>query len=98
MGTQTLEHTLSFHQVKDVRDPGRLGVVLQFVQLLGAGGGAGGGDLAGINQFVSFLSDKAGAGPGAGPGARRLSNGVGRGVERSNSVRSRSGSVRFYNL
>ena len=94
MGTQTLEHTLSFHQVKDVRDPGRLGVVLQFVQLLGAGGGAAGGDLAGINQFVSFLSDKA----GAGQGARRPSSGVGRGVERSNSVRSRSGSVPFYSL
>ena len=44
------------HCIKELRDPAKLGVVLQFVQLIQAGDSKT--SMAGINQFVSFLSDK----------------------------------------
>ena len=43
------------HQLKDLRDANKLSVVSQFIQLIQAGGERQGG-MAGLNQFVSFLS------------------------------------------
>ena len=44
------------HQIKELKDPQKLGVILQFVQLIQAGDSQK--SMAGINQFVSFLSEK----------------------------------------
>ena len=44
------------HCIQELRDPAKLGVVLQFVRLIQAGDSKT--SMAGINQFVSFLSDK----------------------------------------
>ena len=44
------------HHVKELRDPDKLSVVLQFIQLIHAGDNQK--NMAGINQFVSFLSEK----------------------------------------
>jgi hypothetical protein len=46
-------------QLKDVKDKSKLSIVLQFIQLLQAGGEHQGG-MAGLNQFVTFLSQKDG--------------------------------------
>ena len=46
-------------QVKDLRDQSKLSIVSQFIQLLQAGGQQQGG-MAGLNQFVTFLSQKDG--------------------------------------
>ena len=43
------------HQLKDIKDVNKLSVVSQFIQLLQAGGERQGG-IAGLNQFVTFLS------------------------------------------
>ena len=53
MGKEQVE---LLHQIKEIKDPGKLGVVLQFVQLIHAGDSQK--SMAGINQFVSFLSEK----------------------------------------
>ena len=47
------------HQVKEVKDLSKLSIVSQFIQLLQAGGQQQGG-ITGLNQFVSFLSQKEG--------------------------------------
>ena len=47
------------HQVKEMKDLSKLSIVSQFIQLLQAGGQQQGG-MAGLNQFVSFLSQKEG--------------------------------------
>ena len=44
------------HQVKELKDPEKLSVILQFIQLIHAGDNQR--NMAGINQFVSFLSEK----------------------------------------
>ena len=44
------------HQIKEIKEPSKLGVVLQFVQLIHAGDSSK--SMAGINQFVTFLSEK----------------------------------------
>ena len=44
------------HHVKELKDPDKLSVVLQFIQLIHAGDNQK--NMAGINQFVSFLSEK----------------------------------------
>ena len=46
-------------QVKEMKDLSKLSIVSQFIQLLQAGGQQQGG-MAGLNQFVSFLSQKEG--------------------------------------
>ena len=46
-------------QLKDLTDKSKLSIVLQFIQLLQAGGQHQGG-MAGLNQFVAFLSQKEG--------------------------------------
>ena len=43
--------------MKDVKDVNKLSVVSQFIQLLQARGERQGG-MAGLNQFVTFLSQK----------------------------------------
>ena len=53
MGKEQVE---LLHHVKELRDPSKLEVVLQFVQLIHAGDSQK--SMAGINQFVSFLSEK----------------------------------------
>jgi len=66
------------HQIKELKDPQKLGVILQFVQLIQAGDSQK--SMAGINQFVSFLSEKE---------DNRKTSTKGRNLSRSNSVRSR---------
>ena len=44
------------HHVKELKDPEKLSVILQFIQLIHAGDNQR--NMAGINQFVSFLSEK----------------------------------------
>ena len=44
------------HQIKEIKEPSKLAVVLQFVQLIHAGDSSK--SMAGINQFVTFLSEK----------------------------------------
>jgi len=56
MGKEQVE---ILHQVKDLKDPSKLSIVSQFIQLLQAGGQQQGG-MAGLNQFVTFLSQKDG--------------------------------------
>ena len=53
MGKEQVE---LLHQIKELKDPEKLGVILQFVQLINAGDSQK--SMAGINQFVSFLSEK----------------------------------------
>ena len=43
--------------MKDLKDPSKLSIVTQFIQLLQAGGQHQGG-MAGLNQFVTFLSQQ----------------------------------------
>ena len=45
------------HQLKDIKDVKKLSVISQFIQLLQVGGSQQGG-MAGLNQFVTFLSQK----------------------------------------
>jgi len=92
MGKEQVE---ILHQLKDVKDKDKLSIVLQFIQLLQARGQNQGG-MAGLNQFVTFLSQKDGmkrsssrqslAG-GSTTGSIRPS------LSRSNSARSRKQST-----
>jgi len=54
MGKEQVE---ILHQLKDMKDANKLSVIAQFIQLLHAGG-EGQGGMAGLNQFVTFLSQK----------------------------------------
>jgi len=54
MGKEQVE---ILHLLKDVKDKEKLSIVAQFIQLLQAGGQHQGG-MAGLNQFVTFLSQK----------------------------------------
>ena len=45
--------------MKNLKDKSKLSIVFQFIQLLQAGGQHQGG-MAGLNQFVAFLSQKEG--------------------------------------
>jgi len=54
MGKEQVE---ILHQLKDLKDANKLSVISQFIQLLHAGG-EGQGGMAGLNQFVTFLSQK----------------------------------------
>ena len=56
MGKEQVE---LLHQIKELKDTNKLGVILQFVQLIHAGDSQK--SMAGINQFVSFLSEKEGS-------------------------------------
>ena len=47
------------HQLKDMKDVNKVSVMSQLIQLLQAGGERQGG-MAGLNQFVTFLSQKDG--------------------------------------
>jgi len=66
------------HKIKELKDQQKLGIILQFVQLIQAGDSQK--SMAGINQFVSFLSEKE---------DNRKTSIKGRNLSRSNSVRSR---------
>ena len=53
MGKEQIE---ILHHLKELKDPDKLSVILQFIQLIHAGDNQK--NMAGINQFVSFLSEK----------------------------------------
>jgi len=78
------------HQVKDLRDQSKLSIVSQFIQLLQAGGQQQGG-MAGLNQFVTFLSQKDGMRRSS--SRQSVTGSIQPTLSRSNSARSRKQST-----